>query len=86
MYGDVDPALPGGTAARWGIRDSGVYDRLGASMLPRPDPLRELTPVVRDRLKRYWGGCEPEGGTGVLVTSLMVSAVGMTPDAAWLGA
>ncbi len=86
LYGDLDPALPGGADARWGIRDSGVYDRLGASMLPRPDPLGKLTPGDRDRLKVHWGGFLPEGGPGVLVTSLTVSAVELTPGAAWLGA
>ena len=86
LYGDVDPALPGGADARWGIRDSRVFDRLGARLMARPDPMRTLSPAQRDQIRRHWGGFLPEDGAGVLITSLQVSAVGLTPDAAWLGA
>ena len=85
LYGDVDPALPGGADARWGIRDSGVFDRLDARLLARPDPMRELSAADRAKITRHWG-CLPQGGPGVLITSLQVSAVGLTPGAAWLGA
>jgi hypothetical protein len=86
LYGDVDPNLPGGAAARWGIRESGVFDRLAAGLIARPDPLATITAAQRDLLRRHWGGSLPDDGPGVLISSLRVSAVGTTPDAAWLGA
>ena len=56
LYGDLDPALPGGADARWGIRDTGVYDRLGARMLPRPDPLRAFSTACPGPARAHWGG------------------------------
>lgn len=85
LYGDVDPTLPGGPAARWGILESGVFDRLDAGLIARPDPLASVTAMQLGLLRRHWGAL-PEDGPGVLISSLRVSAVGTTPDAVWLGA
>ena len=63
-----------------------MFDRLAAGLIARPDPLATITAAQRDLLRRHWGGSLPDDGPGVLISSLRVSAVGTTPDAAWLGA
>jgi hypothetical protein len=62
-----------------------VYDQLGAKILARPDPLRDLTKAERERMVRHWGAW-PQGDSGVLIASVSVAAVGIAPGAQWLGA
>ena len=85
LYGDLDRALPGGADALWGVRESGVFDRLSAGLIQRPDPLAGITARQQQILQRHWGAM-PEAGAGVVISSLRVAAVGTTPDAVWLGA
>ena len=60
-------------------------DQLDARLLPRPDPLRNITPEERAVLRRHWGEW-PTDDAGVIVQSLAVAAVGIAPGAQWLGA
>ena len=56
-----------------------------ALVLARRDPMRDLTKAEQERMVRHWGAW-PQGEAGVLIASVSVSAIGIAPGAAWLGA